>query len=259
MPAIGLQPTPLCLVTRVFLLFWWKGFPMNRSSKFVHATLLSATLLVAPVLWQANAAHAAMSDEQEIVDRARIAVNDVQHDREFGNAKELARHARGVLVVPRLFKAGFFFGGEGGDAVLLARTGEGWSAPAFYTLASASFGLQIGAQESEVMVFIMSQRALDAVLQNEFKIGANAGLAVVTLGSSAEIDTTSALRADIVVWASSTGAYAGISLNGSVIAPRPSFSREYYGRDVTPSQIILRHDVSSPEAGGLRAALSHLS
>jgi lipid-binding SYLF domain-containing protein len=185
-------------------------------------------------------------------------VDDAQHDREFGTARDLAHHARAVLVVPRLFKAGFFFGGEGGDAVLLARTGKGWSAPAFYTLASASFGLQIGAQESEVLVFIMTQRALDAVLSNEFKIGANAGLAVVTLGSSAEIDTTSALRADIVVWASSTGAYAGISLNGSIIAPRPSFNREYYGHDVTPGDIILRNDVASPEAHGLQAALAQL-
>jgi lipid-binding SYLF domain-containing protein len=231
---------------------------MNRSYKFVQVSLLSAALLAAPILWQANSAHAAMSDEQELVDRARIAVNDAEHDREFGTARDLARHARAVLIVPRLFKAGFFFGGEGGDAVLLARTGAGWSAPAFYTLASASFGLQIGAQESEVLLFIMTQKALDAVMQNEFKIGADAGLAVVTLGSSAEIATTTALRADIVVWASSTGAYAGISLNGSVIAPRPSFNREYYGQDVTPGDILLRHDVSSPEAHGLQAALSNL-
>jgi lipid-binding SYLF domain-containing protein len=82
---------------------------------------------------------------------------------------------------------------------------------------------------------------------------------VVTLGSSAEIATTSALRADIVVWASSTGAYAGISLNGSVIAPRPSFNSEFYGRPVSPADIVLRREVTNPEARGLQAALASLS
>jgi lipid-binding SYLF domain-containing protein len=231
---------------------------MNRMLTFARAAALSTTILIAPVLWQTNAAHAAMSDEQEIIDRARIAVEDVHHDREFGNAVDLARHARAMLIVPRLFKAGFFVGGEGGDAVLLARSADGWSAPAFYTLASASFGLQIGAQESEVVLFIMSERALNAVLQNEFKIGANAGLAVVTLGSSAEIATTSALHADIVVWASSTGAYAGISLNGSVIAPRPSYNREFYGHDVTPGEIIRGGAAANPQARSLQAAVSGL-
>ena len=226
---------------------------MKRSFSILQAMVLATVLLAAPL------AGAAQSDEQQLLDRARIAVDDVRHDREFGNSAALFRRARAVMIVPRLFKAGFFVGGEGGDAVLLARRSAGWSAPAFYTLASASFGLQIGAQESEVMLFIMSDRALHAVLQNEFKVGADAGLAIVTLGSSAEIATTSALRADIVVWASSTGAYAGISLNGSVIAPRPGYNREFYGRDVSPSDIVLGRGVSSPQARGLQAAVAGLS
>jgi lipid-binding SYLF domain-containing protein len=199
-------------------------------------------------------AHAA-SDQQNLIDRARITIDDVHKDKAFGNAPELLRTARAMLIVPRLYKGGFFVGGEGGDGVLLARTAHGWSQPAFYAMGSASFGLQIGLEQSEMVLFIMSQKALDAIMRNEFKFGANAGLAVVTLGSSVGAATTSAAGADIVVWASSSGAYAGITLDGSIIKPSPDADRDFYGRSLTTRQIL--YDAPrNPATAGLRQALS---
>ncbi len=88
------------------------------------------------------------------MDHAVGTLQDLRRDKEFGNARELLRTARAVLIAPRIFKAGFFVGGEGGTALLMVRGAHGWSDPAFYTVASASFGLQIGAQESEMILFI---------------------------------------------------------------------------------------------------------
>ncbi len=217
------------------------------------------TLLTLAGLLFAMPAAGAASDEQALVERARLTIGDLRHDKEFGNSLSLIKQARAVMIVPRLYKAGFFVGGEGGDGLLLTRAGaDGWTGPAFYTLASASFGLQIGAQESELIMFVLTQKGLDALMRDKFTIGAEAGIAIVTLGSSAEAATTANLKADIVVWASSSGAYAGISLNGSVVAPRESFDRGYYGHDVTSSDILLRRSVSNPGASGLREALAKL-
>jgi len=197
----------------------------------------------------------AASDQQNLIDRARITIDDVHKDKAFGNAPDLLHKARAILIIPRLYKGGFFVGGEGGDGVLLARTAHGWSQPAFYGMGSASFGLQIGLEQSEVVLFIMSQKALDAVMRNEFKIGANAGLAIVTLGSSVEGATTSATGADIVVWASSSGAYAGITLNGSIIKPSPDQDRDYYGRSLTTRDILYHGAATNPGTTTLRDAL----
>ena len=115
----------------------------------------------------------AASDEANLVDRARITVDDLKRDKEFGNAVELMRHAKGVMIVPSLIKGGFFVGGEGGEGVLLTRSApNNWSYPAFYTLASASFGLQIGVEQAELVVFVMSDKAMDAFMHDEFKLGA---------------------------------------------------------------------------------------
>jgi lipid-binding SYLF domain-containing protein len=200
----------------------------------------------------------AATDEQTTVDHAVGTLQDLRGDKEFGNARELLHKARAVLIAPRIFKAGFFFGGEGGQAVLTTRGSHGWSDPAFYTVASASFGLQIGAQESEMIMFIMSDRALQALMQDQFKVGANAGIAVATLGSTVEGATTAHAGPDIIVWASSSGAYAGISLDGTLVESRSEGDAHYYGRPVTSKDIVLRRAVRNPEAASLVRTLNEL-
>lgn len=197
----------------------------------------------------------AASDQQNIVDQARITIDHLRSDKEFGNAPQLLRRARAVLIVPNLVKAGFFLGGEGGDGVMLARIGGNWSDPAFYTLASASFGLQIGIQSAEVVMLVMSDRALKALEQDQFKFGAEAGLAVVTLGASAQAASSTALdSADIIVWSSASGAYAGVTLEGSLVKPRDSYNEAYYARPTTVVELLGKVG-AKPGAKALRLAL----
>jgi SH3 domain-containing YSC84-like protein 1 len=220
--------------------------------------MLAAAFAVSMAASVASLPARAATDEQATVDHALGTLQDLRGDKEFGNARDLLHRARAVLIAPRIFKAGFFVGGEGGQAVLMTRGAHGWSDPAFYTVGSASFGLQIGAQESEMIMFIMSDRALRALMQDQFKIGANAGIAVATLGSTVEGATTSHAGADIIVWASSSGAYAGISLDGSVVAPKRDSDASYYGRSVTSSDIVIRRDVRNPAATPLVRTLNGL-
>ncbi len=224
---------------------------MSRMTRIACAALVAMIPLLAP------AARAA-SDQENLVDEARITIDNLKKDQEFGDAIALMRKARGVLIVPALIKGGFFVGGEGGSGVLLTKSSGVWSYPAFYTLASASFGLQIGLEQAELIMIVMNDKALSAVMRSEFKIGADAGLAIVTLGSSAEAATTRAAGADIVVWASASGAYAGISVNGSIIKPRSAWNHAYYGHSVRVSDIVLKSAVKNPNADALRQDLASL-
>jgi len=148
-------------------------------------------------------------------------------------------------------------GGAGGKGVLLARSGpNSWSAPAFYTIGSASFGLQIGLEQSEMVLFIMTQKGLDAVMENKVALGAGGGLAIATVGGSLGGATTTAVGADIVAWAASQGAYAGISLEGSVIAPDTDADSAYYGRPVTTPQVLYQLTDSQPIGTALQRELA---
>ena len=219
------------------------------------------TILAGAAIGSATLATPAFAgpDQQATVDHALGTLQDLRRDKEFGNARQLLATTRAILIAPRIFKAGFFFGGQGGTALLLVRGAHGWSDPAFYTIASGSFGLQIGATESEMVLFIQSERALQAVMKDHFKIGADAGLALATLGSEVAGSTTTHAGADIITWASSSGVYAGISLEGSAIEPQHDADASYYGRPVSTGDIVLRHAVRNPQASALRRALGSLS
>jgi SH3 domain-containing YSC84-like protein 1 len=214
----------------------------------IYRAVILAVLAFAPLVARAQ------TDQQQTIDRARITVTDLSRDKAFGNARQLLRQARAVLIVPRLFKGGFIVGGEGGAGVLLARGPSGsWSDPAFYAIGSASLGFQAGLEQSEMILLVMTQRGLDALLHNEFKIGAQAGIAIATLGSGVEAAANPA--PDIVVWSSSSGIYAGVALNGSIIKPQPGDNARYYGRPLTTNDILFRHMGVAPRANALRSEL----
>lgn len=217
---------------------------------FIRARLLGAVALLAGAMLVAPLAHA-QSSQQVTVDGARKVLADLRHDKEFGNAAQLMRRAKAVLIVPRLLKGGFIVGGEGGEGVMMAHGPGGWSDPAFYAIGAASFGLQVGLEQSEMILLIMSQKGLDGVLHNQFKIGAQAGITVGTLGSGVEGATSAAALPDIVVWSSSTGLYGGLTIDGSVIRAEPNQDAAYYGHPVT-SRDVLFGKVNSPRAAVLR-------
>jgi lipid-binding SYLF domain-containing protein len=194
------------------------------------------------------------AEQQQIVDKAKLTVDAMKTDPSFGNAPDLLRRTRAVVIVPNLIKGGFFVGGEGGQGVLLVSQGGAWSYPAFEQLFSGSFGLQIGLEAAQLVMFAMTEKALQGLLQNEFKVGAQAGVSILMIGSNVQGATTPKLDADLIVWAKAQGAYAGITLEGSVLKPNGANNRLYYGEPTTTLD-ILRGNVSNIRANALRDAL----
>jgi len=162
-----------------------------------------------------------------------------------------------IAIFPSVIKAGFFVGGEAGNGVLMVRSGSGWSAPAFYTMGAGSFGLQFGAQDTEVILVIRNQGALDAVLKDQAKIGADAGVTAGFYGVGAEASTTTNMGADVLAFANSKlGAFAGASVEGAVIARRQDINEAVYGQGKTPRDIVTNPANRMARADRLAAVLS---
>jgi SH3 domain-containing YSC84-like protein 1 len=196
------------------------------------------------------------SDEQKVIDAARETVEQLRESTTLGKeARDLMHKARAVLIVPRLIRAGFILGGEGGSGVLLAHNGGQWSPPCFYGVGGGSIGLQIGGEVSRFMLIIMSDKALNAVMTDEFKLGASAGIAVVTLGAGGEAATTPT-GGDIYALAESKGLFGGVALDGTVMSPRGRWNQAYYHHRASVRDIVIHHSVSNSGANGLRATLA---
>lgn len=211
-------------------------------------------LLLAALLALLPFAARAQTDQQALVDRATLTVQDMFSS---GNGpRSLLQQAKGALVCPRIFKAGFFVGGQAGDCVLVSRGASGWSAPAFYVIGSGSFGFQFGVEDSELIFLVRTDRGLQAILDSQFKIGADATVAVAMYGAGYEGDTTAALRADIVAFAKNRGLFAGISLQGSLISSRSDWNQTYYGRPLAAQQIVMQGEAGNPGAAPLQETLA---
>lgn len=217
----------------------------------IISAILAASLAAVPLA-------RAETEQQQAVDEAATVVEHIRsgHDDIAKNARELMHRARAVLIIPELVKGGFFFGAQGGSGVLVARSGDhDWSDPAFYAMGAGSFGLQIGVEVSKVVLIVMSDHALNALMENKVKLGAEAEIAVATLGAGGEASTTTHGGADIYVIAELKGLFGGVAVEGGVVGPRKGWNAAYYGPNTTTRDIIIRRKVANPGATGLQRSL----
>lgn len=198
------------------------------------------------------------SEPEQLADRARVSFQGMMSDNQYPGLVDLATRAKAIIIVPNMMRAAFFFGGRGGNGVMLVRGPDGkWSDPAFYTLGGISWGLQIGAQSSELIITVMTDKGLSAIMDREVTLGADAGLAVGELGKGVNAATGMGLKSDMYAFARSEGLFVGVSLEGAVIAPRETWNQQLYGQDATPEGILVNHMAStnSTAVNGLVAAM----
>ena len=190
---------------------------------------------------------------QKVVNEAVDTLENFQLDSKQAWFRQNVSKAHALFIIPRLGKGGFIFAGSGGRGLVVARdkdTGV-WSQPAFYTVGSASIGLQAGAQESEVIYLVMSDVGMKALMGTKFQLGADGTLTTGPIGMGAQAATT-----DILSFSRGVGLFGGISAEGTVIQPDLKRNEAYYGQIVSPTEILLRHSVQNADAGLLVATVS---
>jgi lipid-binding SYLF domain-containing protein len=222
----------------------------------VRSVFGKAIMLALALVAGCGAAFAA-SPQQELVEKAALTADKMINDPTLPSLRATLKDAKAVLIVPSLIKGGFILGAEGGSGVLLARDARGaWSNPAFYTLGAGSIGMQIGVQDSEVIMVIVTQKGLNAILDKPFKLGADGSVAAGPIGGAGvSAGTTAGLGADIYSFASTRGAFAGLSLDGTVLVKRDEWNAAYYGKGATPRAILIQRSFSNPAADKLLRAL----
>jgi len=213
--------------------------------------------LIAGLLFLAPASGAlAASEQQQLVDKARITVDALKDQSEMEQFRKLLAVSKGVVVFPQVLKAGFIIGGAGGTGVLLGRNSEGsWSSPAFYTMGQASIGLQFGAEAKELVLVIMTEKGLDAIIKNQVKLGGDLSAAVGPLGKNVGASSTTNMDVDIFSFAKTAGLFIGASVEGSILDAKEDWQQSYYGKAVTARNVVVLRSVDNANSNELKDAL----
>lgn len=224
------------------------------------SSLVVALLLAGVAIAPRPAAADDAQDAQQLVEKARLTFEAFAADKEYEGMLDLVKRGKGVLIYPMVLRGAFIFGASGGSGAFLARDEKAnqWNGPAFYTIGEASFGLQIGGDAAEIILVALTDRGVAALLSTSTKLGADASVALGPVGAGASAATAN-LSADIVSFARSKGLYAGISVQGAVVATRGGLNKAYYGREVTPTDVLIRRTVTNPHAAGLIGAVSKVA
>jgi lipid-binding SYLF domain-containing protein len=225
-----------------------------KKLKVIDISVVFGVVVCLSIAMQVTAMAESQARQQAVVDEAVEALKVFLSDPEMEWFKNNLKDAEGVMIVPSLIKAGFIIGGSGGRGVLLAhdkKTNQ-WSQPVFYTLGTGGIGLQIGAAKNMVLFFIRTKNGLDRFYSDSFKLGADISVAVGPVGAG----TGATVIADIYTFTRSKGAFAGVSLDGSVVAINEEFNQNYYGQAVRPTDIIVKKKVSNPGSDKLRVNLA---
>jgi lipid-binding SYLF domain-containing protein len=214
---------------------------------WVAAAVTMALLLGAAPVWADDA-----QDAKTLVEKATLTVEQFQTDSNMGAFRDLAKKAKGMLVLPQMVRAAFVVGASGGSGVLLARddaSGQ-WRGPAFHTLGGASFGFQAGADAAEVIILAMTERGVTRLLSPQVKLGADISVAAGPAGGGAAAGTAG-LSADLISFSMAKGLYGGFSVDGSVVGVRTALNQAYYGKAVSPTDIVIKGAVKNPQANAL--------
>jgi lipid-binding SYLF domain-containing protein len=197
----------------------------------------------------------ALTPQQELIDKSRITFEKLITSVEFGELPGYMKRAKAVLIFPELYKGGFILGAEGGSGLLSARGAQGWSQPAFYDMAAGSLGLQIGGQVSEVVLTIMSDKAVEAVLTDQLKFGGDMSIAVGPIGKGLSAETTTNFQADVYSFAKTAGLFGGVSFEGAGILKKDDWNHAYYGQGATPRGIVVDGKYKNPNTHALLQSL----
>ena len=153
-------------------------------------------------------------DDVRRIDRATQVFEEIMSAPDKGIPHNLLESAKCIAIIPGNIKFAFVFGGNYGRGIATCRTPHGWSAPMFLAVEEGSIGYQAGGSSTDLVMLFMNDHALQSLLSDKFKIGADATVAAGPLGRDAAAGTDLKLNAEILTYSRSKGVFAGASLDG---------------------------------------------
>lgn len=213
--------------------------------------LLFAALICTPLVAESN-------EPAKRLEESAAVFSEIMSAPDKGIPDELIEKAQCIVIVPGLKKGAFIVGGQYGKGYLSCRhkNGRGWSAPGTVRMEGGSVGIQIGGSETDVIMLVMNARGADKLLSSQFTLGAEGEVAAGPVGRSTTAETDALMRAEILSWSRSRGAFAGIALKGATLRQDVDDNQALYGRKLENREIVTTGIAPPASAAKLLALLN---
>lgn len=224
-----------------------KNLLLSLFMTFTLASTLSVSGFANTAAGKEKAKDNLLKDASEQSEKASKVFTEIMNAPDKAIPADILDKAECVAVFPSVIKAGFVVGGRGGRGVVSCRTNQGWSAPAFLNLAGGSFGLQIGAQATDFVMLFMNKEGVNSLLSTKFTLGGDASVAAGPVGRQTGAETDASMKAQILSYSRSRGAFAGLELKGVAITIDQGDMKGVYGNDVMAKEVLQENKRTAPE------------
>jgi SH3 domain-containing YSC84-like protein 1 len=193
--------------------------------------------------------------DPERLKSAETVLTEMAAATEMGISPDLLKKAQCLVIIPSVRKAALGIGGQYGRGYFSCRRGGGWSAPSAMRIEGGSVGFQIGGSATDVIMLVMKESGVERLLSSKFTLGADAAVAAGPVGRQSQAQTDITLKAEILAWSRSRGAFAGVALDGATLREDSSENAQMYGREITNRDVFTGKVAAPASAAGLMKAL----
>jgi SH3 domain-containing YSC84-like protein 1 len=218
-------------------------------------------LALASVLMAAAVGQAVASTTTERLDESGVVLKEILSAPDQSIPQDLLDQAHCVVIVPSLKKGAFLVGAKYGRGFAVCRheDGRGWGAPAAVRVEGGSFGFQIGASETDLVLLVMNKRGMDKLLESKFTLGGAAEVAAGPVGRGSTAQTDAKMTAAILSYSRSRGVFAGISLQGATLREDLDENEQLYGRKYSNRSILMDNAAAPAVESELVSVLNRYS
>lgn len=177
--------------------------------------------------------------EMERVEKATWILSRVMQGENGAAPRYLLSHAKGIVLIPGVKKIGFIAGVKRGKGIIVLRDRKGkWLPPVFITLSGGSFGFQAGAKKSDIILILMTDRAVKKFMGNKVKLGVDLGIAAGPIGKEVGLSQESLFRVDAFSYVYEKGLFVGAVISGSILSQDRKATQKFYGESITLRDLL---------------------
>ncbi|HIP46821.1 MAG TPA: hypothetical protein EYG95_04610 [Campylobacterales bacterium] len=203
-------------------------------------------LIVLALVVGLSSLHAGKNEDLKVLESAKT-LKDLLHLPENAIPPILFKEAYAIAIIPATYKVGFIFGGQYGNGVICVKDENGlWGNPVFITLMEGSFGFQLGASASDLVLAFKTKKSIDGLVNSKLTLGIDASIAAGPVGREVGASGDIFFQQEVYTYAMTKGLYVGISLAGSSLMVDEAANTRFYGKEISPTDIFNNYDVSAP-------------
>lgn len=199
---------------------------------------LLVPMIIAAACTPLSSAHASAREEARLIEASGV-LEELFAQRDTAIPEKLMARAYGIVVVPNVVKVAAVVGGRRGSGAMVVRDASGkFTDPIMVTLTGGNIGWQVGVQSTDIVLVFTTAKGIRGITDGKLTLGADASAAAGPLGRSASAATDQTFSAEVYSYSRNRGLFAGVSLDGSVLAIDDKSNKGLYGKSVEPDDII---------------------